>query len=87
MGSRWPRKSAFAEFSVSAIRILWSSKFLAIGMPWMPTWNHIGSMSSMVSGYFDGCEFHHVPRAENEAADTLSKLGSSRASYPGGYCI
>ena len=31
-----------------------------------------------VSGYFDGCEFHHVPRAENEAADTLSKLGSTR---------
>jgi ribonuclease HI len=31
-----------------------------------------------ISGYFEGCEFHHIPRAENEAADVLSKLGSSR---------
>ena len=28
-----------------------------------------------ISGYFEGCEFHHVPRANNEAADALSKLG------------
>src|SRR3954470_12315429 len=35
-----------------------------------------------ISGYFDGCEFHHVPRAENEAADILSKLGSSRQAMP-----
>ncbi|XP_071679630.1 uncharacterized protein [Lolium perenne] len=27
-----------------------------------------------IAGLFEGCEFHHVPRAENEAADTLSKL-------------
>jgi hypothetical protein len=33
-----------------------------------------------LSGYFEGCEFRHVPRAQNEAADTLSKLGSSRDS-------
>jgi hypothetical protein len=33
-----------------------------------------------LSGYFEGCEFRHVPRAQNEAADTLSKLGSSRES-------
>ncbi|KAK1649285.1 hypothetical protein QYE76_067090 [Lolium multiflorum] len=26
-----------------------------------------------IAGFFEGCEFHHVPRAENEAADTLSK--------------
>jgi ribonuclease HI len=31
-----------------------------------------------ISGYFEGCEFRHVPRAQNDAADTLSKLGSSR---------
>ena len=28
-----------------------------------------------ISGCFEGCEFHHVPRLENEAADVLSKLG------------
>jgi hypothetical protein len=33
-----------------------------------------------MSGYFEGCEFRHVPWAQNEAADTLSKLGSSRES-------
>jgi ribonuclease HI len=32
-----------------------------------------------ISGYFEGYEFHHVPRAENDAADVLSKLGSSPA--------
>jgi hypothetical protein len=35
-----------------------------------------------LSGYFEGCEFRHVPRAQNEVADTLSKLGSSRESIP-----
>jgi ribonuclease HI len=33
-----------------------------------------------LSGYFKGCEFWHVPQAQNEAANTLSKLGSSRES-------
>jgi ribonuclease HI len=33
-----------------------------------------------ISGYFEGCEFRHVSRAQNDAADTLSKLGSSRES-------
>src|SRR4051812_37990262 len=35
-----------------------------------------------ISGYFEGCEFKHVPRAENGAADILSKLGSSREAIP-----
>jgi hypothetical protein len=35
-----------------------------------------------MSGYFEGYEFRHVPRAQNDAADTLSKLGSSRESIP-----
>jgi hypothetical protein len=35
-----------------------------------------------MSGYFEGCEFRHVPRDQNDAADTLSKLGSSRESVP-----
>src|SRR4051812_4709946 len=40
-----------------------------------------------ISGYFDGCEFHHIPRAENEAADVLSKLGSSRQAIPPGVAL
>ncbi|XP_073360379.1 uncharacterized protein [Aegilops tauschii subsp. strangulata] len=31
-----------------------------------------------LSGFFPGCEFLHVPRAENDAADTLAKIASSR---------
>jgi ribonuclease HI len=31
---------------------------------------------------FEGLEFHHVERDHNEAADALSKLGSSRAQAP-----
>src|SRR3954468_7681385 len=37
-----------------------------------------------ISGYFEGCEFHHVPRANNEAVDALSKLGSTRQAIPPG---
>jgi transcription antitermination factor NusG len=40
-----------------------------------------------LSGYFEGCEFWHVPRAQNEAADTLSKLGSSRDSISPGISL
>ena len=35
-----------------------------------------------ISGYFEGCEFKHIPRLQNGAADILSKLGSSRESIP-----
>src|SRR4051812_20665455 len=31
-----------------------------------------------LSGSLEGCEFHHVPLADNEAADALSKIGSLR---------
>jgi ribonuclease HI len=31
---------------------------------------------------FEGLEFHHMERDRNTAADTLSKLGSSRAQAP-----
>jgi ribonuclease HI len=51
---------------------------------------NMGSYHFMVhqmSGYFEGCEFRHVPRAQNEAADTLSKLGSSRESIPPGILL
>jgi ribonuclease HI len=40
-----------------------------------------------LSGYFEGCEFRHVPRAQNEAADTLPKLGSFRDSIPPGISL
>src|SRR4051812_50153543 len=40
-----------------------------------------------LSGYFDGCEFHHIPREENDAADPLSKLGSTRQSIPPGIAL
>jgi hypothetical protein len=36
---------------------------------------------------FEGLEFHHVERDRNAAADTLSKLGSSRAWVPPGVFI
>src|SRR3954471_8385440 len=38
-------------------------------------------------GYFEGCEFHHIPRANNEAADALSKLGSTRQAIPPGVSL
>ena len=40
-----------------------------------------------LSGFFDGCEFHHVLRASNEAADALSKLGSTRSAIPAGVSL
>jgi ribonuclease HI len=36
---------------------------------------------------FEGLEFHHVERDRNAAADTLSKLGSSRTQVPPGVFI
>jgi hypothetical protein len=36
---------------------------------------------------FYGLEFHHVVRADNEAADKLSKLGSTRAVIPHGVFV
>jgi ribonuclease HI len=37
-----------------------------------------------LSGFFEGCEFHHVPRANNEEADWLSKIGSTKQDIPAG---
>ena len=31
-----------------------------------------------ISGYVEGCEFLHVPRADNEQADALARIGSTR---------
>ena len=40
-----------------------------------------------ISGYFEGCEFFHIPRAENDAADELSKLGSAKLAIPPGIAL
>ena len=40
-----------------------------------------------LSRSFEGCEFLHVPRAENEGADTLAKIASSRPSIPSGFSL
>ena len=37
-----------------------------------------------LSGYFDGCEFLHVPRNDNEQADALARIGSTRQAIPTG---
>ena len=35
-----------------------------------------------ISGYFEGCEFLHVPRADNDQADALARIGSTRQAIP-----
>jgi ribonuclease HI len=35
-----------------------------------------------LSGFFEGCEFHHFPRANNEEVDRLSKIGSTKQDIP-----
>jgi ribonuclease HI len=40
-----------------------------------------------LSGFFEGCEFHHVPRANNDEADRLSKIGSTRQDIPAGVSL
>jgi hypothetical protein len=41
----------------------------------------------MLEDKFEGLEFHHVERDRNVAADTLSKLGSSRTQVPPGVFV
>jgi hypothetical protein len=38
-------------------------------------------------GFFEGCEFHHVPRANNGEADRLSKIGSTKEDIPTGVSL
>jgi ribonuclease HI len=40
-----------------------------------------------LSGFFKGCEFHHVPRANNDEADWLSKIGSTKQDIPAGVSL
>ncbi|SPT20119.1 unnamed protein product [Triticum aestivum] len=35
-----------------------------------------------LSGYFEGCEFLHVLRNDNDQADTLARIGSTRQAIP-----
>jgi hypothetical protein len=38
-------------------------------------------------GFFEGYEFHHVPRANNDEADWLSKIGSTKEDIPAGVSL
>src|SRR5215216_6837855 len=40
-----------------------------------------------ISGYFNGCEFLHVPRVDNEQADALARIGSTRQAIPTGVSL
>ena len=40
-----------------------------------------------LSGYFEGCEFLHVPRNDNDQADTLARIGSTRHAIPSGVAL
>ncbi|KAI5012861.1 hypothetical protein ZWY2020_025127 [Hordeum vulgare] len=39
------------------------------------------------SSPFEGCEFHHVSRVDNKAADTLAKIDSTRQAIPVGVSL
>ena len=40
-----------------------------------------------LSGYFEGCEFLHVPRNDNDQADALARIGSTRQAIPSGVTL
>ena len=40
-----------------------------------------------INTHFDGCEFLHVPQADNDAADTLAWIGSTRQAIPAGVSL
>ena len=40
-----------------------------------------------LSGFFEGCEFHHIPRERNEVADSLAKIDSTRVAIPAGVSL
>ena len=40
-----------------------------------------------LSGYFEGCEFLHVPRNDNEQADALARIGSTRQAITAGVSL
>ena len=40
-----------------------------------------------LSGFFEGCEFHHIPRERNDAADAFARVGSMRVAIPSGISL
>ena len=40
-----------------------------------------------LSGYFEGCEFLHVPRNNNDQAEALARIGSTRQEIPSGIAL
>ena len=40
-----------------------------------------------LTGFFEGCEFHHIPRERNDAANTLARVGSTRVAIPPGVSL
>jgi hypothetical protein len=38
-------------------------------------------------GFFEGCEFHHVPRVNNDEVGRLSKIGSTKQEIPAGVSL
>jgi ribonuclease HI len=46
-----------------------------------------GFYVQQLCGFFKGCEFHHIPRANNDEADQLSKIGSTRQAIPVGVSL
>src|SRR4051812_14785604 len=46
-----------------------------------------GTLPFLGSACFEGCEFHHVPRANNEAAAALAMVGSTRHAIPLGVSL
>jgi hypothetical protein len=37
--------------------------------------------------FFKGCEFHHIPRGNNDEADRLSKIGSTKQDILAGVSL
>jgi ribonuclease HI len=38
-------------------------------------------------GFFEGCEFHHISRTNNDEVDRLSKIGSTKQDIPAGVSL
>src|SRR3954469_18681640 len=83
MVSDWPKRSVFSGFCVIY------GDYNMVVQKCTGSWDvkdaNMASYRFLVQqlcGFFEGCEFHHVPRAENKTADALSKLGSTRKDIP-----
>ena len=44
-------------------------------------------LMQQISGYFEGCEFLHVPRNDNDQADALARIVSTRQAIPSGVAL